>query len=147
MTYGALGGPKSAKRKIQIRQYVTEQSKKMHSFSDPFMPEDEDAVSENLLNPPKGKFTFRTTYAPDSECDHMDDILSSKIDLDEADKFIASLKIPSKLQAPKAPTKKVIQPRVFTHVDVSAFRAESEKLERLRLADSQDTEDDDSDLS
>jgi hypothetical protein len=145
MTYAPLAGPKTAKRKIQIRQYVTEQRKLLQRHSDPFVPEGENVASPNL-NPRVVKLSFKTRYIPDSEEVQVDEILSSKINLDEADKFIAALKIPTKRSPGKGTPERRYKPKVFSLFDLSTFRKESERLEKLRLAEAEDPEEDDNDI-
>jgi hypothetical protein len=146
MRSARLAGPKTAKRKIQIRQYVTEQRKLSQRHSDPFAPESENTASPNL-NPRVVKLSFKTVYIPEAEEARVDEILSSKINLDEADKFIAALKIPVKRSCPvKGNPEKHYKPKVFSLFDLSTFRAESERLEKLRRAEAEDPEEDDDDL-
>jgi hypothetical protein len=146
MTYAPLAGPKTAKRQIQIRQYVTEQNKLSQRHSDPFALESENAASPNL-NPRVAKLSFKTTYTPETEEARVDEILSWKINLDEADRFIAALKIPSKRSSlAKGSPEKGYKPKVFSLFDLSTFRAESERLKKLRLAEAEDPEEDDDDF-
>jgi hypothetical protein len=143
MTYSALGGKRTAKRRIQIRQYVSERAIQAQCQSDPFMPDDENLSSEYVLNCRPVKLSFQLSYVPETEGNRPDEILSSKINLDEADRFIAVLRIPS-----HSPSKRsqLVTPRVHTPVDLSSYRAECEKLEKLRLTEVEDpseTEEDD----
>jgi hypothetical protein len=139
----SMSGRTTAKRKIQIRKYVTQQSKNMQHHCDPFLPEDEDAFSCNLLSPNSGQFSFGRAYVPDNESVPFDDILTSKINLDEADRFIAALRLPARKPAVKLPADKLVKLRVITSVDLATFRAESEKLQEMKLADSQDPPEED----
>jgi hypothetical protein len=67
------------------------------------------------------------------EPDPADEILSAKINLDEADRFIASLRMPNR-RAPMR-TQTTVIPAVLAPVDLSHFRQESERIERLRMAE------------
>jgi hypothetical protein len=134
----SLGGRRTAKPKIQIRQYLTQQSKKMQHHCDPFLPEDDDARSRNLLHPKIARFTFRTSCVPDNESAPFDDILTSKINPDEVNRFIAALRMPA-----GRPVAKLFKLRVFTSAGLATFRAESEKLDQMKFADAQDPPEED----
>jgi hypothetical protein len=97
----------------------------------------------SVLNVRPIKMSFKTECVPDVETSTSDDILSRGINLDEADRFIASLRIPSRktLTASNA----AWEPTYVTSVDFSTFHAETEKLERLRFAGIKDPSEDDDD--
>jgi hypothetical protein len=139
MASSALGGPKTAKRTIQVRRFLTEQQKIRQSHSDPFLPNRD--VAETL-NPPLSKLSFKAPYVPESDSQPVDGILSSKVNLDEADRFIAALRLPKRQTSVT-----FIEPRqtirVLTQVGLVTFRAESDKLDKMRIAESEDPPEDD----
>jgi hypothetical protein len=137
-----LAGPKTAKRKIQIREYVTNQRFAKQSQSNAFLPDCEEET-EQCNSPERVKYTFRLNYQPDLDSDDSDEILSSKVDLDEADRFIAALRIPGKRTSTPTNVEKKSKHVVLSTVDLSAFRKESERLEELRLAQSEDPPEED----
>jgi hypothetical protein len=137
-----LSGPKTAKRKIQLRQYVTEESKRTQGHSDPFLPEDENDSPSNL-NPQMKKLSFRTEHIPDLELQSTDEILSSGINLNEADRFIASLKMPSRRRRTNQARNEPYKPRVFMQLDLSPFRTASEQYEHWQVAEADDPPDED----
>jgi hypothetical protein len=138
----SLAGPNTAKRKIQLRQYVTEKSKRTQSHSDPFLPDDENDSSPNL-NPRMAKLSFTTAYVPEPDLCPTDEILSSRINLDEADRFIATLKMPSRRRPTRQTRDEPYKPQFFAHLDLSAFGAVSERVERQRFAGAEDPDEDD----
>ena len=93
-------------------------------------------MDEQVLKPREMKFSFKHNYKPDDseDSENDDEILSSKVNLDEADKFIASLKIPKvkkkeqKEERPAAP---------FVPLDLTVFKEETEKLTKIRMRESQ----------
>jgi hypothetical protein len=135
MTYAPLGGPKTAKRQIQIRRFMTEQQKIIQSHSDPFLPNSD---PEDTLNPPVAELSFKAAYVPEHELQPGDGILSSKVNLDEADRFIAALRLPKRMQSGQQLPKL----RLFTYVDLEKFRVESNKLDRMRFAEAEDPPED-----
>jgi hypothetical protein len=97
----------------------------------------------SVLNVRPVKLSFKTEYVPDVETSTPDDILSRGINLDEADRFIASLRIPSRKT--RTAQNAEWEPTYATAVDFSTFHAEAERLERLRFAGIQDPSEDDDD--
>ena len=140
----ALAGKNTAKRKIQIREYIEERSKAMRSHSDPFVC-DENAGS-HVMNLGPMKFSFRTDYIPDNSSDEdegdTDGILTRRMNLDEADRFLAALRMPKLSKAKNKPqtTKPLIIP-----VDLKALKEQSDKLEKLRMAEATGEEEEESD--
>jgi hypothetical protein len=129
MTYRSLGGPKTAKRKIQIRRYITEHGMK-HVQSDPFLP-DQGESDSNWPSPVPLKLTFkiadRTSHTEEKPSD---DILSRRVDLDEADRFIAALRLPSGTAWVKE--EKMTKTVLLSHTEITTFDETVAKLEKLR---------------
>ena len=91
----SIGGRNTAKRKIQVRKFVAEQFHAVRSFSNPFL--DEENSAGDCLKPKESAITFGVgKYEPDDseESESDDQILSKKVNLDEADRFMASLRLP-----------------------------------------------------
>jgi hypothetical protein len=143
MTYAALGGRHTAKRRIQIRQYLAERTLESREYSNPFVPDDDNPPGGLVLNVRPVKLSFRTAYVPDEETEPADDILSPTIDLDEADRFISVLRIPNHSCSPGPGT--LVKPRVLTAVDLATFQAASERLDRLQRKEAEDTDDSEED--
>ena len=146
-----IAGPNSAKRKIQIRQYIQDKQNKKKCFSDPFDNTVEEGDSIKDLNPRLRKFNFTRKYKVEKEnndsSDDSDEILSGKINLDEADKFIASLKLPKKRKRKSTTNDKQFSSMKFiSSTDFQTFKEESDKLMKLRIADSQDQSDEDDNI-
>ena len=130
-----IGGRNTAKRKIQIRKYIAEQFHAMRTYSDPFLHDESEG--EDTLKPRELKFSFKGHYKTESTdtSDDEDEILSSKVNLDEADRFIAALKLPKrKKQQQEAKQEK---PAPFVPLDLTVFKEETEKLEKIRMRESQ----------
>lgn len=134
-----LGGKDTAKRKIQIRKYLTAKIAESCVWSDPFQEEPDDSP---ILKPRNVKFSFKTDYIPD-ESDSTEDEILKQVDLDEADRFLAALKIP------KNPSRTNYSPKVVRNyaksatADLDEFRAQTERLEKARMKESiGDSEDD-----
>jgi hypothetical protein len=131
-----LARPNTVKRKIQIREYVATQ-RRTAAYSDPFAPQEElDPRSTLKARPVSFRFK-KKGYQPEDDPDYPDEILTKKVDLDEADRFIAALKLPTKSLVKDHPAKP-LKPRLFTSSDLSLLHRESEKLEQARLALSED---------
>jgi hypothetical protein len=139
----AIGGRHTAKRRIQIRQFVAKCGVQSKRQSDPFVPDNEDLSPAEVLNVRPVKLSFKAGYAEDSDVDVSDEILSAKINLDEADRFIAVLRVPS-VSHVFHPT---VKPRLLTPVDLEMFRKQSEKLERLRWEQAEDSSEHEEDTS
>lgn len=97
-----IGGSKTAKRKILIREFFENKIIKMKKFSDPFEDgESDEAIDEsewNLkplkINLKKNHKLFEKEEEQEEETQPSDDILLKNRDLDENDRFIASLNLP-----------------------------------------------------
>jgi hypothetical protein len=112
--------------------------------STPFVAEAENLPASNLLNVRPMKLSFKARSVNEEESDPVDEILSKKINLDEADRFIAVLKMPTRRTSVK--THAIVKPTALAPVDLSYFRQESERIERMRMAEADDppeTDDDD----
>jgi hypothetical protein len=144
MTYSPLGGRHTGKRRIQIRQFITERGLQSKRQSTPFAAEDENVPTSNLLNVRPMKLSFKTQFVIEAEPDPVDEILSSKINLDEADRFIAVLRMPTRRTPVRAHGP--VKPAALAPVDLSSFREESERIERMRMAEVQDPSETDDDL-
>lgn len=151
MSKTILGGPNTAKRRIQIRQYIQDKQSKNKCLSDPF---DNTAKEERdtELNPKLKNLRLNKKYQIDteSESESSDEILSGRINLDEADRFIASLKLPNKKKQKKIIKKDrtstsdgVKIPKLIMSIDMDAFKKESEKLQKMIEADSKDISEED----
>ena len=132
-----LGGKNTAKRKIQIRRYIEERSKAMRQHSDPFVQDENDG--SQVLKVGSMKFSFKTDYiaSDDSEFDdeqHDYGILTKKLDLNEADRFMASLRMP-KAKAKKHSQQRLPPPAPVVTVDLDALRAQSEMVEKMIMAE------------
>ena len=135
MKKDTLGGKNTAKRKIQIRRYIEERSKAMRQHSDPFVQDENDG--SQVLKVGSMKFSFKTDYiaSDDSEFDdepHDDGILTKKLDLNEADRFMASLRMP---KAKKHSQQRLPPPAPVVTVDLDALRAQSEMVEKMIMAE------------
>ena len=135
--FGALGGPRTAKRKIQIRQYITEQNKAMQSYADPFVHDENDGSQAWQVKPMS--FSFKTDYIPDygskEEPVISDGILSRKVDLDEADRFLAGLRLPRGKKQKKVVQEQKKSSPVITPMDLADFKTQNEKLEKVLRAE------------
>lgn len=148
-----IGGPNTAKRRIQIRRYIQEKQTKNKCYSDPF---DNTAKEEKNvdLNPKLKKISIKKKYQLDSEqeSESSDEILTGKINLDDADRFIASLKLPKKksqnkiIKKEQTKCEQVRAPKLIMPVDLEAFKKESEKLQKMIEADSQDKDEEDDNI-
>ncbi|OHS94960.1 hypothetical protein TRFO_38847 [Tritrichomonas foetus] len=187
-----IGGPNSALRQINIRKYYENTYKQHRSFSDPFIhdysdssePESQNPVARKRKNSKSGKcddldFTnfakklkLKFDYQTDSSDDYFDffqngidkDGILIKPDLDEADKFIASLKIHKKNinlnryrsasssaccsgQESQCESPALTKPWFgISRSEIDAFQAESEKLQKLLNEEAEDEDEKDFDL-
>jgi len=128
-----LGKKNTAKRKIQIRKYY-ENQKQNHpkSYSNPFLHGETDDTPE--VSYPEQ--IFKKTYISSlqsiqEEEEQSDDILTGDVNLDDADHFIVSLKLPKRKR--KVDKEEVIHKKFIPSKDDSiAFTRESELLNRLK---------------
>jgi hypothetical protein len=133
MTVSHLAGPKTAKRKIQIRQYLADH-RSSSTHSDPFLPLT-DSDSQIILTPRLRKFSFQSRYFPDEPPEEVDEILSKKVDLDAADRFVASLRINTKgVPAPKH-VQKISKLKAVEAKLLATAGMELENLSQIQLAD------------
>jgi hypothetical protein len=146
-----LGGPKTAKRKIQIRQYLTERQATA-SHSDPFLPQDE-SDARDQLSPRIPRFRFTTQYVADEtpeEIDEtpeeIDEILSKKVNLDDADRFVASLRIRPKRTRTPQPVQKAHKFKNIETKLLATARKELGVLAEIQMADCIDPSEDDEQL-
>lgn len=128
-----LGGKNTAKRKIQIRKYIEERSKAMRQHSDPFVQDENDG--SQVLKVGTMKFSFKTDYIASDDSEFEDEpqddgILTKKLDLNEADRFMASLRMPKM----KKHKQQRLPPPVVT-VDLDALRVQSEMVEKMIMAE------------
>ena len=133
-----VGGRNTAKRKIQVRKFVEERFNAVREYSNPFLSEEEDS---ECLRPRELKLSFKRDYVPDDseESDSEDQILSRRVNLDEADRFIASLKMP-KARGKSAAGTAAPPVGLCLDIDMSKLERESERVRRLRLRESQGDE-------
>ena len=129
-----LGKKNSAKRKIQIRKYYEEQKEKQNkSYSDPFLSgEIEESTEINLPEQIFLKTKIKKSQIEEEEEEEIsDDILIGDINLDEADFFISSLKIPKRKKKilNENENNKIIS---FTPVDTQIFKKETDSLKILK---------------
>lgn len=133
----ALAGKKTAKRRIQIREFITKQTNSKKVPSTPFI-ENEDENFEAMCPKPLN-FTFKTDYIRDAESDdsdERDDILTARVNLDDADRFISALKIPRKRVATRSDRERRVAANArVTPLDLSAFKATSERVAKILAAE------------
>lgn len=141
----SIGGENTAKRKILIREYMNEKRTLKYSKSNPFEEDDvsEDENENGKTKDQKPKKAYIPEELPYDKNENVDEILTKNINLDEADKFIASLKLPKKKKEKNTfieskPSKQ--KHFYFAEFDFTRFQKESEKLQALYLAESQDKE-------
>ena len=133
-----VGGRNTAKRKIQVRKFVEERFNAAREYSNPFMSEEEES---ECLRPRELKLSFKRDYTPDDseESDSEDQILSKRVNLDEADRFIASLKMP-KARTKGLATTPAPPVSLYLDIDMSKLEMEAERVRKLRLRESQGDE-------
>lgn len=99
----SIGGLKTAKRKILVREFFEKTLIKVKKYSDPFendesvesCDESEWNIKPLKINLKKNHKLFEKEEEEEEETQLFDDILVKNRDLAEADRFIASLKLPS----------------------------------------------------
>ncbi|KAK8888045.1 hypothetical protein M9Y10_039105 [Tritrichomonas musculus] len=103
MKKSTIGGKGTAKRKILIRQFIESTIMKERKYSDPFDDDESQEIDDSewnikpmKINYKRNRKLFEAQKDPDEETQPEDDILVKNRDLAEADRFIASLKLPSK---------------------------------------------------
>lgn len=152
----SIGGLKTAKRKILVREFFQEKFTKEKKFSDPFendeSQEEYDESEWNLkplkINRKKNHKLFEQETELDEESQPSDDILVKNRDLDEADRFIASLKFPTKkivLQKENLVPNSNYIPKYNFKETFEKFKVESEKLNNI-LNNDLENEDEEADF-
>lgn len=130
----SIGGRNTAKRKIQVRKFVSEQFRAVRSFSNPFL--DDDNGAEDCLKPKESAITFGVgKYVPDDseESESDDQILSKKVNLDEADRFMAALRLPrTRSREDKMRVAIPMEPLNLEKLEIGA-----EMMRKVRLRESQ----------
>lgn len=135
-----LGGPKTAKRRIQIRKFIEEERRKYKRYSSPFVGDSSDSDMVLSLTPPQSSFHACNIMSDSENEEDKDEILIKGINLDEADKFIASLKLPCRRNVKKnvekiaEHKKKKIIP-LYCQDDLEQFKKTCEKLNKIKSKD------------
>lgn len=143
-----LGKKNTAKRKIQMREYFTKQMQTKRFFSDPLKvptkAEDSEIDEEISVfdEPLTKKITLNVQQNNHEDEENSDEIFSGNINLDDADRFVASLGLRKKKKI--VPKKPVVVPRITTK-DAQIFKKEAENLARLREVESQGGEEEEDD--
>lgn len=147
-----VGGLKTAKRRIQVRQFFENTIMKVKKYSDPFDEEENDEnfdesewnIKPFKVNMKKNHKLFEKEEGKEEE-EPFDDILVKHRDLAEADKFIASLKhTDQKITLQKENVFK--NSNFITDCNFKdtyeKFKTESEKLNKILHDDHEDEIDD-----
>jgi hypothetical protein len=141
-----VGAPGTGKRLINVRHFMEKSYEHQRCCADPFIDSiPAESVSEQ--SPVGIKLKFRTDYIPSDSTEDEDEILPKKrIDLDEAAKFVASLKIgkakkAKKTESPVSVTVAAVLPE--NGESIQEFRDASEKLRLMRLKDTVESESED----
>ena len=137
-----IGGKNTAKRKTQIREFIACMYKKEQKLSDPFEDSsDSEEIDESEWKMKPLKINYKKNYKlfqnEDEEEDDFsesqpDEILVRAHNLDEADKFIASLKFNPKKKSQTTDYPKLKVESAFSSCDFEAFKKEAERLNTLR---------------
>lgn len=130
-----LAGKNTAKRRIQLRNFITDMSNAGKKYSDPFAQDEND--SSQVLRVKNVKYSFKTDYIPESSSSDEEDRdgilrIKKKNCLDEADRVIAALKLPKVQKAEKPPQPQRVKV-TSAHDLVAEFREQSQKLEKMRM--------------
>lgn len=127
MSSKGLASKRSAKRKIQIRNYVKGQLG--GSPSNPFLDDDPIPRQPSQQNVPD----------PGGDSEESDEILAPNVNLDDADRFVSSLKI-SKHKRHKYDKKKFPLPKPITEEEFEEIKEELESLRRAsQLSDEEES--------
>lgn len=150
-----IGGVRTAKRKILLRKYLTEQMCQPRCYQSPFVEDDEEDSKYPILNvtQPKKKYKELDIEEEEEEEENEDDdeILRKKINLDEADRFIASLKLPGpkrmkEMLKKNEPSCKAV---LTAPDDIEKFKIGFQKLKKMQMAEicgeDEESDNDDSD--
>lgn len=139
----SIGGPRSAKRKTVIRKFYEQMLTSNQSFSDPFIADENETKDSCLikcsLKPSKKmiKFISDTDDSDDNNVISDPDGILVRPNLEEAEKFISSLKIDKKAITirKEAP---ILKPYVslIPREEIEAIIIESQKLEEMIYQDS-----------
>lgn len=139
----SIGGPRSAKRKTVIRKFYEQMLKSTPSFSDPFIADENETKDSHLIKcsvKPSKKIIKFISDSSDSEDDHVitdPDGILVKPNLEEAEKFISSLKIDKKaitIQRESSAPKPYVS--LIPREEIEAIMIESQKLEDMIYQDS-----------
>ncbi|KAK8885276.1 hypothetical protein M9Y10_040722 [Tritrichomonas musculus] len=133
MKKSKIGGKKSAKRKIQIRKFI-ESAIKL-SYSDPFIEDDSEVEQcAQFFEPTKMSIRLRYVESNPEPFDDVDpDGILVKPNLEEADKFISSLKLQKNVSPTQnnKPVYKYVEK--ISKQELDAFRNQCEFLSRLKM--------------
>ncbi|KAK8842606.1 hypothetical protein M9Y10_025464 [Tritrichomonas musculus] len=139
----SIGGPRSAKRKTVIRKFFEQMVTSTPSFSDPFIADENETKDSCLLkcsrrNSKKMIKFISNSSDSDEYHDFTDpDGILIRPNLEEAEKFISSLRIDKKsIAVHKEPP--VLKPYVslIPREEIEAIMIESQKLEEMINQDS-----------
>ena len=141
-----IGGKNTAKRKINIRNYLKQQVNLRSSPSSPFLNGDSDEDISSSSNDTtielynsntKKKYSSNIDFEKYLPKENLDEILSPNVNLDQADRFIASLKLPKKrIQNLKSLPKKT--KILFSAEDFFQIKEKGDYIDQLMLLESQD---------
>ena len=149
----SIGGPRSAKRKRVIRKFYEQMMTSTPSFSDPFIADENENKDSFLIKcsskPPKKliKFISDSTDSDDSQETIDPDGILVKPNLEEAEKFISSLRIDKK---GIFMNKNMHMPKPYVSLiprqEIEAIIIESQKLEDMINHDSIEESDQDENI-
>ena len=139
----SIGGPRSAKRKTVIRKFYEQMLTSTPSYSDPFIADESETKESYLikcsLKPTKKmiKFISESSDSDDNQVNSDPDGILVKPNLEEAEKFISSLKINKKAISIEKETP-CVKPYIslIPREEIEAIMIESQKLEDMIYQDS-----------
>lgn len=149
----SIGGPRSAKRKTVIRKFYEQMLTSTPSFSDPFIA-DENETKDSCLIKCSSKNSKKLIKFISDSSDESDDQINTDPDgilvrpnLEEAEKFISSLKIDKKAVAvQKEPPTLKPYVSLIPREEIEAIMLESQKLEDMIYQDSIEESEHDEDI-
>ena len=145
MTSKKLGKKNTAKRKIQIREHFMNQMQTKRYFSDPLQVPDngndtDDSSDLEIFEELKKQKKLHLNQDSGNNEEVPDDILSTNVNLDDADKFVTSLGLKKRKKI--IPKKPAFVPRV-TPKETASFKEQAEHLKRIKEIETQGNEEED----